>query len=295
MEAICSRLAFDRQIAVMSQSHELRLHITQLEEIRTILNAMKNLAFMEIHKLSRFQSMQGKAVENIENAAMDFLSFNPELAIDEDHDRHIAVLVGTERGFCGDFNERLVEVLNSDNYTGVISMGSRLANKLPDNHLPIIAEIAGANVAEEVPSIINQLIDTVNSSDEVGKPPTLSQLAIRLTVIYHDYTSGLITQRQIFPPFPQHLKTHQFAYPPILNLDAAEFYTDLISHYLFAALHEIFYISLMAENHNRLQHLEDAVIHLDDETVNLHRKLQIYRQEEITEEIEVILLNSENA
>jgi F-type H+-transporting ATPase subunit gamma len=279
----------------MSQSHELRLHITQLEEIRTILTAMKNLAFMEIHKLSRFQSIQSKAVDNIENAATDFLSFNPVLAIDEALDEHIAILVGTERGFCGDFNESLVEALNTDNYTGVTAMGSRLANKLSDNHLPIIAEIAGANVAEEVPSIINQLIDSINACDEIGKPLALSQSAIRLTVIYHDYATGLITQRQLFPPFPpQQRKAVEYAYPSILNLDVAEFYTDLISHYLFAVLHEIFYISLMAENHNRLQHLEGAVTHLDDETVNLHRKLQIYRQEEITEEIEVILLNSEN-
>ena len=61
----------------MSQSHELQLHITQMEEIRTILNSMKNLAFMEIHKLLRFQTMQGQAVANIENAAMDFLDFYP--------------------------------------------------------------------------------------------------------------------------------------------------------------------------------------------------------------------------
>jgi F-type H+-transporting ATPase subunit gamma len=278
----------------MSLSHELRLHITQLEEIRTILNAMKNLAFMEIHKLSRFQSMQGNAVKNIENAGLDFLSFNPELGIYESHEKHIAILVGTERGFCGDFNESLVEALNADSYTGVIAMGSRLANKLPDNRLPIIAEIAGANVAEEVPSIVNRLIDAINTSDEIGKLFSLSPLAIRMTAIYHDYATGLIAKRQVFPPFPQQRKAAEYAYPPILNLDAAEFFTDLISHYLFAVLHEIFYISLMAENHNRLQHLEGAVKHLDEETVNLHRKLQIYRQEEITEEIEVILLNSEN-
>lgn len=80
----------------------------------------------------------------------------------------------------------------------------------------------------------------------------------------------------------------------MINLDAGEFYSDLVHHYLFAVLHEILYISLMAENHSRLQHLEGAVKHLDDETVNLHRKIQMYRQEEITEEIEVILLNSEN-
>ena len=51
----------------------------------------------------------------------------------------------------------------------------------------------------------------------------------------------------------------------------------------------------MAENHRRLQHLEAAIKHLDDHVVSLRRKSQIYRQEEITEEIEVILLNTENS
>jgi F-type H+-transporting ATPase subunit gamma len=50
---------------------------------------------------------------------------------------------------------------------------------------------------------------------------------------------------------------------------------------------------LMAENQKRLHHLEGAVQHLDSEIVRLQRKSQIFRQEEITEEIEVILLNSE--
>jgi F-type H+-transporting ATPase subunit gamma len=61
-----------------------------------------------------------------------------------------------------------------------------------------------------------------------------------------------------------------------------------------AVLHEIIYLSLAAENRRRLQHREGAVNHLDDEIVNLQHKAQTYRQEEITEEIEVILLNAEN-
>ena len=61
----------------MSQSRELQLHIAQMEEICSILNAMKNLALIEIHKLGRFQTMQGQAVSNIENAALDFLDFYP--------------------------------------------------------------------------------------------------------------------------------------------------------------------------------------------------------------------------
>jgi len=48
----------------------------------------------------------------------------------------------------------------------------------------------------------------------------------------------------------------------------------------------------MIENQQRIQHLENAVHHLDDQTEELGRKINALRQEEIIEEIEVILLNA---
>jgi F-type H+-transporting ATPase subunit gamma len=277
----------------MSRSRELKLHITQMKEIRTILNSMKNLAFLETHKLARFQIMQGQAVANIENAAMDFLDFYPCLPPIDDNATHICILVGAERGFCGDFNESLINAITAENYSGIIAIGSRLCNKLEDNSLEVISSIEGANAAEEVPAIINRLIDTIDSLKDSRND--FNRPTIQLTVVYHDDAPNRITHRQIFPPFPE-LKsgTLRDGNPPVLNLEPTDFFSALIDHYLFAVLHEIFYISLMAENHRRLQHLEGAVKHLDDETVNLRRRSQIYRQEEITEEIEVILLNAEN-
>jgi F-type H+-transporting ATPase subunit gamma len=53
-------------------------------------------------------------------------------------------------------------------------------------------------------------------------------------------------------------------------------------------------LSLLVENQQHILLLEGAVKQIYDATVNLQRKSQIYRQEEITEEIEVILLNSQN-
>ncbi len=280
----------------MSQSRELQLHIAQMEEIRSILNSMKNLSLIEIHKLARFQTMQGQAVANIENTALDFLDFYPLPIVDESV-TPICILVGAERGFCGDFNESLIKTIASEAYSGVIAIGSRLCNRLADNPLEVIASIEGANVAEEVPAILNRLIDTISSlpvaKGDITKA-SIAALSLQLTVIYHDNSPGQITRRQIFPPFPrQQQRTPDYGNPPILNLEPGDFFSDLVDHYLFAVLHEIFYISLMAENQQRLQHLEGAVKHLDDESVNLRRKSQIYRQEEITEEIEVILLNSE--
>jgi F-type H+-transporting ATPase subunit gamma len=271
-----------------------------MEEIRTILNSMKNLAFIETHKLARFQIMQGQAVANIENVAMDFLDFYP-LSVADDNATPICVVVGAERGFCSDFNESLINTIEEEAYSGIIAIGSRLCNRLENHPLEVIASIEGANVAEEVPAILNRLIDTISSLQvsrgDISRPENYgaTNLAptLQLTVVYHDNVLGQIIRRQIFPPFPRQQRALRYGNPPVLNLEPTDFFSDLIDHYLFAVLHEIFYISLMAENQRRLQHLEGAVNHLDDEAVNLRRKSQIYRQEEITEEIEVILLNSE--
>jgi F-type H+-transporting ATPase subunit gamma len=280
----------------MSQSRELQMHIAQMEEIRSILNSMKNLALIETHKLARFQIMQGQAVSNIENAAMDFLDFYPLPAADE-IPTPVCILLGAERGFCGDFNESLINAIASEAYSGIIAIGSRLCSRLADHPLELIATIDGASAAEEVPVILNRLIDGISSlpdsRDDIISAAN-STPALQLTVVYHDNSPGQITRRQILPPFPrQPQRMRPYGNPPVLNLEPGDFFSDLTDHYLFAVLHEIFYISLMTENQLRLQHLEGAVKHLDDATVNLRRKSQIYRQEEITEEIEVILLNSE--
>jgi len=273
----------------MSLSRELQQHITQLKEIRSILNSMKNLAFIEIHKLQRFKAMQGQAVANIERAALDFLDFYPGLTETDDNAAHFCILLGAERGFCGDFNESLIDAIANQAYTGVIAVGSRLCNRQQDIAPEVIATLEGANIAEEVPAIISRLIDTLSAL------PGKAASALQLTVVYHDNVATQISQRQVLPPLPrQNERTVHYRNPPVLNLDPGDFFADLIDHYLLAVLHEIFYISLMAENHSRLQHLEGAVNHLDDETVRLQKKSQIYRQEEITEEIEVILLNAEN-
>jgi F-type H+-transporting ATPase subunit gamma len=65
---------------------------------------------------------------------------------------------------------------------------------------------------------------------------------------------------------------------------------ELIDHYLFAALHQILYVSLMAENQHRAQYLEGAMRRLEDKSADLLHRCNLLRQEEIFEEIEVILL-----
>lgn len=271
----------------MSKSRKLQLHIGHLEEIRTILNSMKNLAVTETHKLSRFLTAQTMAVAHIERVALDFLSFYPEMSPAAGNAERTGIMLGSERGFCGDFNERLIDFADKENFTRIIAIGSRLSTRVDNSLGKVITKLSGATVTEEVSSILDRLIESLGALHHPQK-------TVSLAVVYHDDNAKCIVRRQLLPPFLE-LEERSLGQgsPPLLNLRPEAFYEELVDQYLFAVLHNVFFHSLMAENQRRLQHLEGAVKHLDDETVSLHRKFQIFRQEEITEEIEVILLNAD--
>jgi F-type H+-transporting ATPase subunit gamma len=66
--------------------------------------------------------------------------------------------------------------------------------------------------------------------------------------------------------------------------------SELTGHYLHAALNEVLYESLMAENRQRQAHMDRALQRLDDDCARLRLAYNTQRQEEITEEIEILLL-----
>lgn len=263
----------------MSKSRELQLHIEQLEEIRSILNAMKNLAFMVLYKVSRLQPLQSQIVSHIENSAVTFLGVYPNVVTPIYSDEPIYIVIGSERGFCGDFNEQLLESLTHEPHAKIIAIGLRLMGKLENYSYNVIATLTGANVEEDVSQVVEKLFEQFDQLPE-------NQTFIAL---YHDYPNDEIKQRQILPlilPATPSNKSLE------LNLPPEHFFAHLFKQYLLAALQEILYLSLLIENRRRLQHLDGAVQHLDKQTQTLNRKSQTFRQEEITEEIEVILLGS---
>ena len=278
----------------MTHRHKLEHHRHSLNEIRDIMNSMKTLAYMETRKLARFLDAQHSVVQNIEDVASDFLSYHPGIlprtAI-EQAPKTVYLLVGTERGFCGDFNHTLMNQLENNMPADIpeqpmlIGIGHKLSILLEKNE-QVIALFDGASVVEEVTTLIQKIVNKLASLQE--------QFGIlSVYCFYHDADN--ILQKEILPPFQQLTEQPvQFSTPPLLNLSAREFLMELTEHYLFAALHEILYTSLMQENHNRVSHLEGAINHLDEESAQLAQQCNTLRQEEITEEIEVILLSATN-
>lgn len=293
----------------MSRRRELLHQCKKLGEAREIVSSMKSLAFMESRRLDNFLGIQRQVVKTMETSAADFLYFHPQTlastGVSGESPLHLFLLLGSERGFCGNFNESLNDTLTeslneslvdvsdsnapgkavSARNIGVIAFGQKLYSRL-EGHPHLIAGIDGAAVLDEVTGALNRLVDTLNDLQR-------GENTLTLTVLYHDPEQESVVVRDLLPPF-QHLPPHKTGLngPPQLNLPPAQFLIALVDQYLFATLHEILYVSLMAENLQRMQHLEGAVRYLDQNLDSLRRRGNQLRQEEITEEIEVILLSA---
>lgn len=276
----------------MSKRRDLETQLRSLTEIKEIMNAMKNLSLMEVHRLNRFLDTQRRVVASIEAAAADFLGFYPELLAGEGEFRNVYLLVGSERGFCGDFNEALLRAL--DNHFGsardvtLVAIGSKLGAKLSDDSR-IAAFLDGASVVEEVDSVLVKLMDTLSGL----RAPGPARAPLRLTVFHHDAAEETIKVSDLRPFQKPEPKTLRFAHAPLVYLQPQSFFAGLADQYLFAALYELLYSSLMAENQRRMQHMDAAVRRLERTATELLQKRNVLRQEEITEEIEVIMLSVE--
>jgi F-type H+-transporting ATPase subunit gamma len=271
----------------MSQSHVLQQHIEQLKEIRSILHSLKNMAFMEIHKLTKYRQAQRLVVQHIETVAADFLRFYPGLPDLEAKHPNVIIVVGSERGFCGNFNESLIAPLLSLSADIVIAVGHRLCSRLHNSQIPFI-ELMGANSSDEISHILENLSNVISKLQE--QHPVFD-----LSALFHRDEHLETSLQSLLPPFNDDSVQHTiYKVEPLLNLEPPQFLLELVEHYILSSLQDILYTSLTNENNQRLQHLDNAVRHLDETTEKIHKKSQIFRQEEITEEIEVILLNVEN-
>jgi len=269
----------------MSRRRELDQRLRKLGEIGAIMRSMKNLALMETRKLARLLDAQEASVRLIETVAADFLRFHPCFAPKPAPGAGALLVIGAERGFCGDFNEELLGGLKVDD-APILAVGGKLCAKL-DKHPALAGQFDGPAVAEDVPAALNRLLPAIgrlrHGQDGQG-----------LAVLYHRVGTPGLSRKALLPPFTQ-APPHTVAglQAPLLNLAPEHFFAELVRHYLFAALHEIFHASLMAENQRRIQHLEGAIQRLEEKTAAFARQSRTLRQEEITEEIEVILLGVE--
>lgn len=265
----------------MSRRLALQQRIHTLTDIDSIMAAMKNLSLIETRKLARVLGHQQKVLANIQTAAADFLQFHPQPA--PPAPTALTLAIGSERGFCGDFNEEVVHAVRAASESArFLVVGNRLGARL-EGDPRVVGVLAGPSVTEEVGSVLAALTERL----EKAAPAVGSGLE----ALCHA-EDGKLCVRSLAPmPVPAPLR--RYSDPPLLNLPPLAFFRSLAEHYLLAALQQIFHASLMAENRRRLQHMEGAIRQVERTVVEATLKSNALRQEEITEEIEIIMLSAD--
>jgi F-type H+-transporting ATPase subunit gamma len=271
----------------MGRYRNVELQLQQLDELRGIIASMKTLSQLELHKLGGLAEGQHRMSQTLEQVAADFLRFNPQP--ETGSGSTLWLLIGSERGFCGDFNESLIRRLLKESPEcheqpqRVLAVGRKLWLRMEEN-LPGFVPLVGASISEELPRALSQVV--AETHEQLAQ-----QQATALHLIYHSDEQGTIRSRRLLPPEISSETAARCA-PPLLNLTPGAFFNEFLQHYLYLGLTELFSVSLLAENHHRVQHLEGAVRRLDDRLVTLTSRARSLRQEEITEEIETILLGT---
>jgi len=281
----------------MTKKRELKERVESLGDIRDILAAMKNLSLVEIAKLNRFIATQRQVVRDSEEATDDFLSFFPFMpgTQEKTNSQRVCLLLGSERGFCGDFNDLVVrqfntlEEISQQPKLAIVLVGGRLATKLADDPRVQLV-VAAPSAPEEVPHTIDNVLSWLATVSEAREMLSSDSL---IAIYNEELESGVqtVAMRPLEPL--SGVGPRRFPFPAVLNLPPSELFVQLADHYLFSVLHNIFYSSLMAEHRQRIRHMEVAIRHLEEGLSRLTHRLNSLRQEEITQEIEVIMLSVE--
>lgn len=281
----------------MTKRTKLKEHVHTLEEIGHIMTAMKNLSFIELGKITQCLSMQDNVIKTIREVSHDFLSFYPMPPMNQQENPPlVSILIGSERGFCGSFNDNVLHQLDAHNEQhsewepALVLVGHKLALKMA-NDSRVMATIDGPNAIEEIPAVISNVLHTL---ERALLQRNKTWHSWQWTVLFNEEEHNQI-QVKTWQPFKELdiSPAPYFSVPPVLNGSKDQFFADLVEHYLLARCYAIFYQSFFAENHQRLFHLNQALDRLENKKNALNHRLNLMRQEEITEEIQNILQSAQ--
>jgi F-type H+-transporting ATPase subunit gamma len=254
----------------MSRYRELTQHLKGLQDIRAILAGMRTLAAVELQRVTRLQPPSEQLRQGLEAAmAAHFAGRPPPPASGQ---AGVCVLLGSEKGLCGDFNERLLAAAAGDAQPRVL-VGAKLAaaGQGPAASCP------GALAADDVGPVLTGLAQTLARLNAAGG---------RLEVLCHLPQQAQVQRLVVLPP-PTGGTASDVT--PRLQLPAPQFAAALLEQYLFAVLNGLLIGSLLVENQQRIAHLQSALQRLDERCEELRQHQRQARQEQIIEEVEVAL------
>lgn len=259
----------------MTGDKALRERSHLLDELRQIVQSMKNLAFAELQRVSRIREAQSEAASTLNQALMRLGSMpSPASSAAPDQGR-MWLVIGAERGFCGAFNARLADTLDelklAESKQPVLVASTRMKESSPS---PAFAFLKGCASSDEVDMTVDDWLAAIEQN---------RGSATHLQVIRHDEHQVIQTMLPLHaPPCADRVSiAHQLPLPGLRSAIHRQHLRFMIQDAITA--------SLLQENHWRLNQMQRAQDHLDELSAQLRRQYAANRQANITNELETLM------
>lgn len=278
----------------MEQLPRLKARIASLHELRDLFRALRALAASHVQEAQgALEGIRGY-VEVIEASITEAAALLPPalgtgagtgIGDDGPLDGRALIVVCSEHGFAGGFNERLLERAEAVRQPGqsLVVIGSRGAALAAERGIDVARSFAMATHVGGVLGVTRQAAEHLTA-------------VARADAVFGSYRRGgnyEVTVQQILPLDPALLEGSQRRSPPLHHLAPLDLLQRLGSEYLFAEITRAVMESFASENAARLRVMEAADHSINDKLDGLHRRENALRQEAITTELLDVVTGSE--
>ena len=285
----------------MKTLEELRRRIGSVEDMQSVVSTMKTLAAARIRQFETAAEATRAYSDTIHQALQILLrnqrpssgSINQQ----RQSDRIGCIVMGTDQGFCGRFNEVVshaaIEFISTGPATKkssltplLLTVGARLNRLMIDTSLETEISIPAPKSVSDITAVIQEVtsqVDHWRSHYNVQ----------RIELFYNRRTSAAtyeVKQLQLMPLSKQFLKDLQqepwsSRRLPIYHLPWLELFASVIGQYLFLQLFRACAESLASENASRIAAMQQAEKNIDEHLLELNSQFNQNRQRAVTEEI----------
>jgi F-type H+-transporting ATPase subunit gamma len=280
----------------MEQLRQIEQQLATIDELRDIIHAMRSLAAIYLKQAeARLRGVRAYR-EAVTGAIADALRCLDEVPAPQRSGRAGIVLLGSEQGLCGRFNEIVAEGgLEQARQLGdaaFIVVGRRVAGNIERAGGRVVTVVQSNSSPEAAPVVIRRV------AAEAFRRYTEGEFA-RLFLVHAVYLSPGRIGTQLVPILPFDYaawrpKAGEAARPgPAMALDPRELLASLVEEFYFIALYQAFVESLAAENGTRLQSMEAAKQNIDRTKEQLRQRARQLRQDAITDELLDVIAGAE--
>ncbi|GAB4188394.1 MAG: F0F1 ATP synthase subunit gamma [Simkaniaceae bacterium] len=284
----------------MAELSKIQKKIKKTKDLSSVVRTMKSIAAVNIRHYEKAVRSVREYFHSIELGFQILVHNHPEILSIEQREAKVKIIgtivIGSERGMCGEFNDRLhhyfTRILQEQQkempQVHVLSIGEHITYRLEDKFQ--VKSFAFPSSFEGVGELLWSLLEVIADWREVYQIE-------EIRLFYNRMVSGSAYEPAMLQVLPLDLRwlfelkqrKWESRTIPTFSIPWEELFAELVQEYIYISLYRGFAESLASENASRLRAMHAAQQNIEDHLKELEKGYHQQRQNSITEELFDIL------